>query len=125
DYREAIALAPAAWAVRVDLATLYQELGKRAEEAEVLHEALRLMPEEPGVHYAVGSAQWRYHNYADAVRAWGESVRCDPDFVPSHERLALALHQLGDGPRALEHLEIVRRLEPDVATAIEEQMRGR
>ncbi|MBN2003568.1 MAG: tetratricopeptide repeat protein [Anaerolineae bacterium] len=74
-YQRGVAHSSRAWALA--------QLGRRAESAQALEQALaaadrRFVPEFAGVLYRAGQAEWLLGDRDKAIEHWGEARRLDP-----------------------------------------------
>ncbi len=81
-----------AWLVERDL----------QKSAAILEEAANRYPDDKEIHLELGARYYYQKRYADAVKAFEESLRLDPDFGPALNFLGVACIELGDFERSVQ-----------------------
>jgi protein O-mannosyl-transferase len=99
-YREAAAIDTSA-AIRVNLALALFRRGEIDEAMAAAQEGLRLAPDNPTAHYAIGLVLARKGDPASAVREHEEAIRLSPSFVEAHRERSLLLVSLGQPREAI------------------------
>jgi Flp pilus assembly protein TadD len=84
----------------VNLADLYRTLGQDKQGEEVLHAALRALPEQADVLHAYGLLLIRNQRYAEAVKRLGQAAGLRPDSARYSYAYALALQKIGNTRKA-------------------------
>jgi len=63
----------------------------------------------------LGYAYRKVRDYSRSVEAYLRALSLRPDFTPAHDYLARTYLAMGERQKALEHYEILRRLDPRMA----------
>ncbi|MCP3902393.1 MAG: tetratricopeptide repeat protein [Planctomycetes bacterium] len=119
-YRGALAIQPDFAPAVVNLADLLRATGRDAAAERVLRESLAA-GEDAGVHHALGLLLVRRRQATAALEHLAAAARARPDAVRYAYVYAIALHDLGDAPRAITVLEQAHREQPgdrDVLAAL-------
>ncbi|MEW6516166.1 MAG: tetratricopeptide repeat protein [candidate division FCPU426 bacterium] len=83
-----------------------------AAAEEVLNQILQLDPEEPAVHFYLGSLNTQLKKYAEAEKNYRACLKRYPDYGPAYINLARLVKARGDDDEARKLLtEAVKRLE--------------
>ena len=85
------------------LADLVAQFGKTLADA----------PEDVTTQYNLALALLYQGNYREAAAHLAAVVEKEPEFADAYEKLAIALHRLGDIPGAISALERAVALDPD------------
>ena len=96
----------------MNLADVYRQRGDDAEGERVLREALKRFPDGADVRFALGLLLVRRHRLQDSLEQFEAAARLDSRETRYAIGLALALLEVGDGPRAVSVLEKAHRLRP-------------
>ncbi|MFM7269193.1 MAG: tetratricopeptide repeat protein, partial [Cyanobium sp.] len=83
-------------AARLNLAGLLVEAGELQEAAHLCRQAIGAAPGLPLAWSQLGLVERRRGAIAAAIEAYREALRLDPDHLPSHQNLAVALLMAGD-----------------------------
>jgi excisionase family DNA binding protein len=88
--------------------------GEFPKAAYILEEVVKQHPHYGLAYWQLGTIYGYYGNYHDAERAFKESIRLNPDYVPSLHNLGMVYNYLGYGD-AIEVLTRAIELDPDHA----------
>jgi len=80
---------------------------------QLYREAIRLAPRYPPAHVRRADALLRFGRWSEARDAYATAVELDPKLVLARRGLGQAAILLGDGPAAVEHLEVTASLSPE------------
>src|SRR5262249_10010094 len=69
--------------------------GKHAAAVTEHREAVRLRPDDPGVHNNLGAALYAQGKHAKAVAEFLEALRLCPAYPEAHQKLCVALYHQG------------------------------
>ncbi|MYC82366.1 MAG: tetratricopeptide repeat protein [Acidobacteria bacterium] len=117
QFRKAAALAPGSAEPLLELSNLLFAQDRAAEAEEYLGRARESQPNDPFTLHMVAEALRTAGRPREAVAAYRNVLRSDPDFVHARVGLAAALVDLQRYDDALESLERAASLETDPATA--------
>ena len=119
-YRGMLTLNPQNPNLKMRLAAALQELPSGIDEAIKLHRQLvNLAPKEAYVHYNLGTALKRKHDFKQALRCYQEAVNLAPKDVHLQMTLANLLFELKNFESAVDALNAVLALNPSQADALE------
>jgi tetratricopeptide (TPR) repeat protein len=79
------------------------------------HEALRIQPDFPQVHYHLGNTLALQGRPEEAIPYYQQALRLQPDLAHGHSNLAQVLYELGRFDEALTHYRQALRTKPDLA----------
>ena len=104
--------------------------GRRADAYAHYFEALRIRPDSPNGHYALGVMYDEEARTAEAMAEYRKALAANPDFVSAHFNLANLLGMSGALDEAIAHYRRVLELEPGSegakqGLAMAEQLRAR
>jgi tetratricopeptide (TPR) repeat protein len=100
---------PGATAIlRQQLIQLYYIAGRRADASRLLREVVRENPNDPRVHYLLGSLAAQGREPAEAVGHFERAVALDASFEPAYYDLAISQLSAGQVEAALATLEKAR-----------------
>ncbi|MGE4290608.1 MAG: tetratricopeptide repeat protein [Desulfovibrio sp.] len=95
--------------------------GKWEEAIENYRKALRIAPDDEGLHYNVGVAYFEGGRTQDAVNSFARAVKLNPEFHKGNDRvsynLANVFYRAGSMPRAEQYLKDALEANPDNAQA--------
>ncbi len=111
-YRDAIRIAPADLAARVNLSELLYQLGRMDEGRPLLEEAVRLNPDNGVAHEVLGRYWIRRKDYARGTESIGRAAALMPEHAQIQYFYGVALNQMERFEEALPFLEKAYRLEP-------------
>ncbi len=114
-FEEAIRLDPAYSQARVNLAELYENLGKDDEALAQYNLALKESPQDPSTQVRLIRALARRQDLGQALILAKSSLTVHPDDAPIHVELGKLLLAGGDLPAARRELEAAVRLDPKPA----------
>jgi adenylate cyclase len=120
EHERAIALAERAIAIAPNDASGYETLaevlawaGRPEDSLRFIRQAMRLDPHYPFFYlWTLGHAYYVARRNGDAVDAFNKLLQQNPNFLPAHAYLAVALSEMGRDKQAREALEQARRLSP-------------
>jgi tetratricopeptide (TPR) repeat protein len=98
-----------------ELSYIYCLNGRRAEALEQLQSAAASFPDNARVHKALGYYHLQDNDFAQAIAACSEAIRCDPTYDLAHAELAGALGRSGRTDEAITHMWRALRLAPSNA----------
>jgi Flp pilus assembly protein TadD/DNA-binding NarL/FixJ family response regulator len=101
-YRTALRLQPAFILAYINLADLYRQQGR--EDRVTLREALMVYPENAAARHALGLSLVRQRQMLDAVPELAKAGQLRPDMTRYAYVYGVALHEAGEGQRALQIL---------------------
>jgi len=78
-------------------ATLLDYIGRSAEAAAAIEQALALAPHRSDLRFLVGLIHWRGGERQRAIEVWQELLRRDPGFEDARRALAEATQLTGSG----------------------------
>lgn len=93
--------------IYVDLAVLYEAVGRTEESAEALNRALELGVRDAGAWAKLGEVYFTSREYGEAVVAFEGAVAIEPDNAEGHLGLARSYAAVGRREDAITHYEIV------------------
>jgi protein O-mannosyl-transferase len=93
------------------------EKGRTSEAIRQLQEAVRLKPDDAGLHNCLGAALGQQGQSEGAIRQFQEAVRLKPDNSEAHNNLGAALDKKGQSDEAIRQYQEALRLKPDYAEA--------
>ncbi len=100
---------PGATAIlREQLIQLYYLAGRRADASRLLRDVMRENPNNPRVHYLLGSLAAQAREPGEAVTHFERAVALDPSFEPAYYDLAISQAGAGQTDAALSTLEKTR-----------------
>lgn len=114
-YSAALKLRPLYPAATSGLAAVLDYLGRSAEAADLLHQALQQQPQQPELHYRLGRALYQQHDLPKAAASYRRAIALRPTYGDAQHQLAQMLDRAvhpGDIP-ALEALLARPDLAPD------------
>lgn len=110
-YRGLIARAPQHVNAYLNLGFMYCE-SARFLEAAVLYEAGALhCADDPLIHFNRGVALEALQHRAEAVEAYEQALRLQPELADAHQNAALLYAQMGQDQLAIRHFSAYRRLQ--------------
>jgi tetratricopeptide (TPR) repeat protein len=116
--RSAIRLEPENAVAHVNLGITLENLRRFEEALTELNEAKRLNPQNATIHNELGNLLNNYlGRTADALVAYQEARRLDPDQPPIQYNVGLALMLLGKSAQAITPLQEALRLDPQYRNA--------
>ena len=112
-YKTALELSPHFTPAAVNLADLYRAQGRDADGVAVLREALRLSPNDGGLHHALGLALVRLKQSDEAMTELGRAAELEPDRVRYLYVYAVGLDSVGKRGEAIAALKSGLERHPD------------
>lgn len=100
-----------------NLGELYRRLGRAAEAAAVLRQAVSLAPELPEAHFNLGNALKAVGDFDSAIASYRQAIALRPDYGKAHFNLANTLRESGQYPAAIAGYRRLLSLHPDWADA--------
>jgi type IV pilus biogenesis/stability protein PilW len=92
------------------------EKGNLPEAILLYQEALRIAPDDEGLHYNLGIAYARQGMTEKALEHYGEALRLFPDHVEAHNNLGNLLMRAGRLDEAVDHFRAAVKVMPDYAS---------
>jgi tetratricopeptide (TPR) repeat protein len=122
NFTEALRISPDHPGVHYNLGVVLQGQGK-IEEA-ILHfaEAVRIRPDYAIVHNNLGAALWGQGKVQDAIAHFTKAVQAKPDYADAHINLGFGYLTIGDKVSALEEYKILKKLNPDLANKLYQEI---
>src|SRR5213593_1259704 len=99
----------------IQLGEIYLEKNNFKRAAEVLSQAIRVEPGSAVAHYALGRAQYRLSEYADAEQAFTRAALLDKDFEAAELMLIHVYVRQGKLSAALSGIDALLRNNPNPA----------
>jgi protein O-mannosyl-transferase len=129
-YERALAVTRDNFVIHEFYANELADAGRRADAYGHYRESLRIRPDFPHGHYALGVMYEEEGRNGEAMAEYREALRINPDFVSAHFNLANLLGQGGQLDEAVSHYQRVLELEPDhrgarQGLALAKQLQGR
>jgi tetratricopeptide (TPR) repeat protein len=91
---------------------------QRFHEAELaLRQALRSDPQNPALHFALGTMLRQQENWEDAFDQISVAAHLMPDLPENHSALAYIFYRLDDGPNAIAEARTALSIDPQNAEA--------
>ena len=119
-YRAGIKLQPQQPAWKLRLAMALQEMPEHLSEAVTIYRQLvKATPEEATLHYNLGTALKRQHDFVATKDAYQQAVRLSPQDADMHFSLCNLLIELEDFEEAVLAIETLLVLKPDFSQAYE------
>ena len=106
---------PTSLAALAAAATVYDETGNTDEALRCWQQYLKLAPERPEAHNALGLIALQKGQYEEAVACWRKTLQLSPDLPGVHQRLAHALMGLGQMAEAAAALEQEVKISPQAS----------
>ena len=94
---------PNNWFAHSALSSALKVQGHLDEALSHIHEALRLHPRHPQLHYNLGNTQLALGHSEQAIESYRQALAIEPDHPKANNNLAVAFQQMGDMERAVEH----------------------
>jgi predicted CXXCH cytochrome family protein len=116
-YQEALHRDPEYLAALVGLGTAYDELGRRAQAADVLRRAARAAPSDARTWNSLGALEFRLGRASQAHAAYEKAVALDPEMPEPRSGLGLVLAQSGDRSGAEKQFREAIRILPNYGNA--------
>lgn len=113
----ALALAPAAAEIQLQLGDLFRQLGRHDAALSCCLEAVRLAPGLPQGRNNLGNALRSVGQLDAAIAEYRSAVALAPGLAEAHFNLGVALHQRGDLPGATRSLRAALQWQPAFANA--------
>jgi predicted TPR repeat methyltransferase len=102
-----------------NLAVAYANAGRGVEAVTALRTAIKLSPSDQSLHYRLGALALKLWMFPLARESLERVVTLTPNNIDARVGLAVALNRLGERRAALEHVESVLRLNPEMPNAHE------
>jgi Flp pilus assembly protein TadD len=106
EYRAALRLSHQYTPAAINLADLYRRLQREADGENVLRSAIAAVPQDAGVHHALGLTLVRLKRLDEALGELRLAAELAPDQARYAYVYAVALHSAGRGSEAMTALEI-------------------
>jgi predicted CXXCH cytochrome family protein len=122
-YHTAIRLQPAFIPAYINLADLYRQYNREDQAAQTLRTALDIAPRNGDAYHALGLSLVRQQRLRDALPALAQAAQLRPDLPHYAYVYGVALHEAGEGQRALQVLEAAYARHPaarDIVVALVE-----
>ena len=101
EYKAALRLSQQYTPAAINLADLYRHMGREADGESVLRAATAAVPQDAGVHHALGLALVRSKRLDEAISELRHAAQLAPDQARYAYVHAVALHSAGRGAEAL------------------------
>ena len=101
-YRRAIDIRPFDWQTYHYLATAYYYIREYPKAIEFWNEAVKLAPNQPGLHVNLGAAAFNQRNWTDAIRQFNLALQIDSSLYTIYTNLATAYYYDGMSQLAVE-----------------------
>ena len=101
EYRAALRLSPHYAPAAINLADLYRQLGRDGDGERILRTAIEAMPQDGGLHHALGLTLTRLKRPIDALAEFRRAAELEPDRARYAYVYAVALHSAGRIDEAL------------------------
>ncbi len=106
--------------VRTRLAMVRWKMGQSDVALECLAKGIDAQPQEPALHYQLGTMLAAREQYGPAVEAFRTAIRLAPEWVEAHVRLSWCYAAMDRHDLALKHLEKAHALRPgDIDIAVQ------
>lgn len=112
-YRKAIKLDPSEYQTRYFFAFTLREMGKCQEAISEYRAALKIMPDDPNSNAGIGMCYESWGDDENAKQYYLKSLGVDPRLIDVRLKLINLYAKSGDRAAALEHIEILKKLDPD------------
>jgi predicted CXXCH cytochrome family protein len=112
-YRRALQINPQLLPALLNLADLYRAMGRDDEAREALLKAVAIAPREGAPHHALGLLETRAGNQALALQSLQQAAQLEESGVRYRYVYAIALHDSGQAPAAIDLLKELSRDAPD------------
>ena len=117
-YLDALASDPEHVPALLNLADLYRVLAREEEARTVLHRAVNVASGQAAAHHALGLLEMRAGERELAFRHLARAAELETDGVRYRYVYAIALHDGGDAPAAIETLKALLRIAPGNADVL-------
>ena len=105
EYKAALKLSPQFVPAAINLADLYRALGRGDDGVQVLREAIAAVPQDAGLHYALGLALVRQKKNDEALSELQRATQLAPDRAHYAYVYAVGLHSTGRVDEAIAALK--------------------
>ena len=105
EYKAALKLSPQFVPAAINLADLYRALGRGDDGVQVLREAITAVPQDAGLHYALGLALVRQKKNDEALSELQRATQLAPDRAHYAYVYAVGLHSTGRVDEAIAALK--------------------
>jgi tetratricopeptide (TPR) repeat protein len=113
ELEKAVSLSPNGAEAHARLAEALNFAGRPEEAIGFVKQAMRLDPNYVAwVVFFSGNSYWLLHRYDEAIAAYQEALRRNPDFLPTHQLLAVVYAELGKEKEAQAQAAEVLRMSP-------------
>ena len=113
ELEKAVSLSPNHAGAHAHLAEALNFAGRPEEAIGFVKKAMRLDPNYGAwVVFFLGNSYWLLRRYDEAIAAYQEAVRRNPDFLPTHSMLAVVYAELGQEKEARAQTAEVLRMNP-------------
>jgi tetratricopeptide (TPR) repeat protein/formylmethanofuran dehydrogenase subunit E len=112
-YRRALQLNPQFLPALLNLADLYRVLEREDEARQVLQQAILIAPDSPVAYHALGLLETRAGNSEVALENLGKAASLEQTGVRNRYVYAIALHDSGQGDKAITKLKALLRVAPE------------
>jgi len=104
---------PACWMAYENLGVYYARQGKLDDAIFQYRHALRLRPDEAGIHHDFGTALARQGRYSEAQEQFHAALRLQPRFYEAEYNLGLTSISLRNYAEAAQHLQAALQIKGD------------
>jgi predicted CXXCH cytochrome family protein len=112
-YRQALRVDRQYIPAYLNLADLYRQQGREDESLDTLENALRLSPEAPAIHHAMGLQRVRARAYGEALGHLKRAHELAPNDVGYGYVYAIALFDMGSSNEAIKILQALSAAHPE------------
>lgn len=119
SYKTAIRMDPSFLPARVNLANLFNHLGRNAEAERIFRETIARFPEEGELYYSLGLLLAERRQLEESVRALARAVELMPERPRVRYNYSLALQHLGHQEEALTAMLAAERMSPEDPSILE------
>ena len=116
-WKDTISKAPANRRAHLNLALVYDRVGRIAAAIDEYEAVLRLQPDDVTAHADLGYALVRSGQVRDGIAHLRKALEIRPDYMEAHTNLGIALFEAGQGQEAIAHLKKAIALKPEQASS--------
>jgi predicted Zn-dependent protease len=113
EWREALILAPNDPAIETQLALALIQMGDDEAARTILQALEPRYPDSPIINYLLGDTLFKLQQPAQGIPYLEKAVQRDPHLLAAQSSLARAYVQVGEGPKAIPHLNAALPIDED------------
>jgi tetratricopeptide (TPR) repeat protein len=98
-----------------NLAQAYGKVGRHKEEIWAYQQSIKLNPKNASSYFNLGNAFNDLGDKGKAIDSFNEAIRLKSDYLKAHKTICKIYAEMGDNENALKELEIVKKLDNNVA----------